>query len=223
MEQTTNPSKAVVLLSGGVDSTTAAYLAKNAGYELHALSINYGHKALPEIECAAKTAAAICESHLILDLNCMKNVWQSPLINMDVKPEENDREGDSYYVVHLRNIVFLSIASAYAESIGAAVVIIGNQGGDVAGFPDCRHEAMQSLEETVNIASVEGKYVHIWSPWQASSKEEIIRHGLELGVPYENTYSCYEDDEQCGICESCVYRKEAFAANGIEDPRGYKQ
>ena len=214
--------KAVVLLSGGVDSTTAAYLAKSQGYELHALSILYGHKAKPEIECARKTAEAICESHLVLDMNCLKDVWQSPLINQDIKPEENDRIGDSYYVVHLRNMVFCSIAAAYAESIGADVIIIGNQEGDLGGFPDCREEAMNALENALNVASVKGKSVHIWSPWQYTSKKDIIHRGLELGVPYENTYSCYADDEQCGVCESCVYRKEAFAANGIEDPRGYK-
>lgn len=222
MEHSTNKPKAVVLLSGGVDSSTAAYLAKSEGFELHALSLFYGHKALAEIDCAKKIADATCESHLVLDLSCLQDVWQTPLINMDIKPEENDREGDSFYVVHLRNIVFLSIASAYAETIGAETVIIGNQGGDIGGFPDCRSEAMKSLEETVNIASVEGKKIHIWSPWQTHSKAEVIAEGIKLDVPYENTYSCYEDDEQCGVCESCQYRKEAFAANGIEDPRGYK-
>lgn len=214
--------KAVILLSGGVDSTTAAYLAKEHGYELHALSIHYGHKAKPELECARKTADAICESLLELDMGCMEHVWESPLINKDILVEENDRDGDSYYVVHLRNMVFLSIAAAYAESIGAETVIIGNQEDDGKGFPDCREAAMKELEVALNTASVQGKHIHIWSPWQHFPKASIIAKGTLLGVPYENTYSCYDDEQQCGVCESCVYRKEAFAANGRKDPRGYR-
>lgn len=215
--------KAVVLLSGGVDSTTAAYKAKKDGYELHALTIEYGHRAKPEIECAKKTAAAICESHKVLDMNFMAGIWNSPLINMEIKPEENDREGDSYYVVPLRNIVFLSIAHAYAQSIGASVVVIGNQMGDVRGFPDCTAKAMKAFDKAILEASEAGKSTQTLSPWQYTEKKDIIAEGLKLGVPYENTYSCYDDEKQCGVCESCQYRKEAFAANGIEDPAGYKE
>lgn len=214
--------KAVILLSGGVDSTSAAYLAKKEGYELHALTIEYGHRAKPEIECAKKTASKICKSHKVLNMNFMKDIWNSPLINMDIKPEENDREGDSYYVVPLRNIVFLSIAHAYAQSIGAQTVIIGNQGGDVSGFPDCTSESMKAFDNMISSASESGKTTTTWSPWQFNTKSEIIKWGLENGVPYEDTYSCYDDEMACGVCESCQYRLQAFKDNGVSDPIKYR-
>lgn len=214
--------KAVILLSGGVDSTSAAYKAYLDGWELHALSILYGHKAKPELECAKKTASKICKSHKILDMNFMKDIWQSPLINMDIKPEENDREGDSYYVVPLRNIVFLSIAHAYAQSIGASKVILGNQQGDISGFPDCTSEAMAKFDDMILASSEKGKETSTWSPWQFTSKKDIIKWGLENGVPYEETYSCYDDEMACGVCESCRYRLQAFADNGVKDPIFYK-
>lgn len=214
--------KVVVLLSGGIDSTTAAYLAKAEGYEIHALSLIYGQKAKPELEASKRTASKICASHKIVDVSGLKEIWESPLINMDIKPEENDRKGDSYYVVPLRNIVFTSIAAAYAETIGARFVVIGNQEEDVKGFPDCGAPAMKAMNEVFKVASEAGKKVSIWSPWQTVNKEEIIRRGLELGVPYEDTYSCYDDEVACGVCESCQYRLAAFKAAGVEDPIQYR-
>lgn len=215
--------KAVILLSGGVDSTSAAYKFYQEGYEIHALTIEYGHRAKPEIECAKKTASKICKSHKVLNMNFMKDIWNSPLINMDIKPEENDRDGDSYYVVPIRNIVFLSIAHAYAQSIGAKFVIIGNQGGDVSGFPDCTADSMNKFDIMINAASEEGKATTTLSPWQFYSKKDIIKWGLAHNVPYEDTYSCYDDEMACGVCESCMYRLQAFKDNGVEDPIPYKK
>jgi len=140
---------------------------------------------------------------------------------MDIVPEENDREGDSYYVVPVRNIIFLSIATAYAESIGAKHVVIGNHAEDAKGFPDCRPESMNAMQRVVEVASEKGKAPKLWSPWLRSSKAEIIRKGLELGVPYEHTYSCYVDGIACGVCEACEYRYNAFIEAGTVDPIPY--
>ena len=214
--------KAVILLSGGVDSTTAAYKAFKEGYELHALTIEYGHRAKPEIECAKRTASKICKSHKVIDMNFMADIWKSPLINMDIKEDQNDRDGDSYYIVPLRNIVFLSIAHAYAQSIGAETVVIGNQQDDVKGFPDCSEQSMVAFNTTISYASEKDKKSVTWSPWLHTAKKDIIGWGLANGVPYEDTYSCYDDDIACGICESCKYRIQAFKDNGVEDPINYK-
>lgn len=214
--------KAVVLLSGGVDSTTAAYEAHSQGWELHALSLIYGQKAKPELECAKKTAAKICKDHKIIDMSFMAEIWHTPLINEAINPEENCRSGDSAYVVPLRNIVFLSIAHAYAQSIGCSVVILGNQGGDLSGFPDCREETMLEFDAMINFASEDGKATTTWSPWQVLEKKDVIRRGISLGVPYEETYSCYDDEIACGVCESCQLRWQAFKDAGMTDPIPYR-
>lgn len=215
--------KAVLCLSGGIDSATAAYWAtKHMNWEVHALSMNYGHKAQIELQCAEKIASLVCASHKVLDLNVLKEVLSSPLTDLDIKVEENDRDGDSYYVVPVRNIIFLSMATAYAESIGAKHVVIGNHLGDAKGFPDCRPGAMDAMQAVINVASEEGKAPRLWSPWIDLHKDEIISLGRILEVPYEHTYSCYQDGIACGVCESCVYRKEAFAKLGEVDPIEYQ-
>jgi 7-cyano-7-deazaguanine synthase len=216
--------RAVILLSGGVDSSTGAYWAKAKGWELHALSLDYGHKAVYEIECAKKIADSVgVASFERVDLNALQAVFASPLTDKEIRVDENDRDGDSYYVVPLRNIVFLSVASAYAQSIGAKHVIIGNHLGDAKGFPDCRPEAMAAMQATVDAASEKGKELTLHSPWLDINKDEIIATGLALGVPYEHTYSCYEKglDVHCGVCESCEYRYEAFLKAGTVDPAPY--
>lgn len=218
--------KAVILLSGGIDSATAAYWAKKEkGMELHALSIDYGQKAIREVECATEIALRLdIQSFRRIDVSDLKEAFKSPLNQMDIDQAENDRDGDSFYVVPLRNMVFLSIASAYAQSIGAKHVVIGNHLDDAKGFPDCRPGAMKAMQNVVNVASEKGKAVTLHSPWLESSKADIIGHGLELRVPYEHTYSCYEKDNDtrhCGKCESCEYRYQAFVDVGTIDPAPY--
>lgn len=213
--------KAVVLLSGGIDSTTAAYKTWKEGFEIHALTIEYGQRAIAEVEAASRTADKICTTHKILNLGVLADIWKTPLINQDIDPTQNDRDGDSAYVVPLRNIVFLSVACAYAQTIGAVKVVIGNQEGDTSGFPDCTELAMNAMQNTILFASEEGKAVIIDSPWQHTPKADIIAQGLALGVPYKDTYSCYADGPACGKCESCLYRLNAFGANGVHDPIEY--
>lgn len=217
--------KAVVLLSGGIDSGTALFKAKKEGYELYTLSLNYGHKAQHELECAEMLLElAGVKEHKSIDLNSLKDVFKSPLTDMDIKEEENERTGDSYYIVPLRNTVFLSIASAYAQSIGADKVVIGNHKEDAKGFPDTTKEAMETLQVAINAASEKGKEVELSSPWIDMDKDEIIKLGIEeYSVPYEKTYSCYEKDidKHCGKCESCIYRANSFAKLGYIDPAPY--
>jgi 7-cyano-7-deazaguanine synthase len=215
--------KAVILLSGGVDSSTVAYwAAMHKGWNTHALTINYGHKALVELQSARKIASLVCESHKELDLNSLKNILKSPLTDLEILQDLNDQKGESYYIVPLRNIIFLSIASAYAESIGAQHVAIGNHLDDAQGFPDCRPAAMNAMQRVVAVASEEGKAPKLWSPWIELTKVQIIKQGTQLGVPYQYTYSCYADGIACGVCESCEYRYNAFLDAGIEDPIPYK-
>lgn len=215
-------TKAVVLLSGGVDSTTAAYQAKAQGFEVHALTILYGQKAQPELEAAKRTATKICESHKIIDLSALADIWESPLINQAIDPSQNDREGDSAYVVPLRNVVFLSIAHAYAQTIGAARVYIGNHADDTQGFPDCSELTIGAMNSLIAFASEQGKQTTTMSPWQNMSKVDIIKRGQTLNVPWADTYSCYAD-KPCGVCESCMYRKAAFKAAEVIDPTEYPE
>ena len=211
--------KAVVLISGGVDSTTVAYQAKRDGYELFGVSFLYGQKAQEEIECAKRTMKKLGGKHLVLDLNILEKIFKSPLINDDIRPELNKigEKGDSYYIVPLRNMVFLSIACAYAESIGAERVYIGSHKGDFNGFPDCRAEFISALQNAIDKGTAKEQTIVpvITAPWQFIDKSEIIEIGKEMGVDYNDTYSCYQSGGPCGVCESCILRAEAFRKAGL--------
>jgi 7-cyano-7-deazaguanine synthase len=218
----TNP-QAVVLMSGGVDSSTVAYWMKSKGYDVVGLSILYGQRARREVKCALKVGEALgVISHTVLDLNVLKRVFVSPLTRGKdtVKVEENDREGPSYYIVPLRNLVFMSVACAFAESLGVSVVVIGAHQDDCKGFPDCTPEFYRSLTETVRVGTgASATPPDLVLPWSGVPKRDIVKVGLELGVPFQLTWSCYlNGDRPCGKCESCVYRANAFAVVGAPDP-----
>lgn len=229
MTKTQKP-KAIVLLSGGIDSSTAAYwVRKDRDRDVIGLTLLYGQRASKEVECAKKIAKAVgAIEHYIINLNELQQAFVSPLTHGSVEPvvvEENDRPGASYYLVPLRNLVFMSIACAMAESYDAEWVVIGAHLDDYAkgGFPDCSPAFYTSLEETVRRGTGEWHRAPLlMQPWRDTSKHGIIAKGLELGVNYVDTWSCYlNSDKPCGICESCIYRKEAFELNGTEDPLEY--
>ncbi len=224
------PGKAVVLMSGGLDSTTAAYLIRNQGKEVIGLTLHYGQKMTREIQAARDIAKAMGIHQEVVDLSNLRSIWRSnPLTSpsMEIDAGKNLAGGvvaDSYYIVPLRNLVLMSIACSFAEDIGAQLVVIGAHGSDIAAFPDCTPEFYAALQNAVRIGTANSQAAppYIYLPWEKFQKKDIVEAGVRMGVPYELTWSCYANGEaHCGICESCVYRKEAFALVGAKDPTVY--
>lgn len=210
--------KAVVLMSGGLDSTTCAYEAERLGFELFALTVNYGQRARRELEAAKTIASALgVRQHVVLPLDL--TVWGgSALTDIEIDvPNRGIVEGDippTY--VPARNTILLSLALGWAEVIDAEAIFIGVNSVDYSGYPDCRPEFIAAWQEVVNLATrktVLGGRIAIMSPLIKLSKKQIVERALALGVPIENTWSCYQDgDKPCGVCDSCRLREEAIAA-----------
>jgi 7-cyano-7-deazaguanine synthase len=224
--------KAVVLVSGGIDSTTCLAIAGHEGYEAFAVSFNYGQRHRAELEAAKRVAKALGASgHLILDLP-LDTIGGSALtsaieVPKDVPIEEMQSRIPVTYVP-ARNTVFLSLALAWAETLGAPDIFIGVNALDYSGYPDCRPEYIESFEKMANLAlkeSVEGRmHIRIHTPLIKMTKAQIIRKGVELGVDFSMTHSCYDPDpfdRACSRCDSCVLRKKGFAEAGIADPTQY--
>jgi 7-cyano-7-deazaguanine synthase len=219
--------KAVVLLSGGLDSYTAAAVAKRDGFALCALSINYGQRHQQELAASRVVATALgVERHLELDLD-LTRIGGSSLTSaeMEVPKDQPIDPGliPSTYVP-ARNTIFLSIALGWAEVLGAADIFIGVNALDYSGYPDCRPAFVRAFEALANVATragVEGARFHIHTPLIELSKADIIRRGLALGLDYGLTHSCYDpapSGRPCGHCDSCVLRAKGFAAAGVADP-----
>jgi len=222
--------KAVCLISGGLDSCVTSHIAKNNDYKLYALTFRYGQRHKKELKCAKEIAKILnSEDHVIFDLN-LSQFGGSSLIDKDIKIEENKLENIGKKIpstyVPARNIIFLSIALAYAEIVDADVVFIGVTSTDYSGYPDCRSEFIESFQKTANLATkraIEGKTVDIKTPLINLSKSEIIKKGMELGVPFEKTWSCYKGGKKaCGKCDSCKLRLKGFEVAGYEDPLIYE-
>ena len=224
-------NRAVILLSGGVDSTTAMAIAKNEGYSLYALTFHYGQRHAREVECARRAAATFgVKSHLVLDIELDK-IGGSALTDQANIPKGRSREeiakGIPITYVPARNTIFLSYALAWAEVIEAPELFIGVNAVDYSGYPDCRPEYIAAFEKMANLAlkkAVEGKMrIAVRTPLINMTKGEIIRLGMKLGVDYRNTHSCYDpfpDGKACGFCDSCLLRKKGFEEAGIPDPSG---
>lgn len=224
--------KAVILSSGGIDSTTAMAVAKHEGYELFSLSFDYGQRHAVELEAAGRTAAALgARRHLVIRIDLDK-IGGSALTDDIAVPhgrsEEQLASGIPVTYVPARNTIFLSYALAWAEVLEAADIFIGVNAVDYSGYPDCRPEYIRAFEAMANLAikaAVEGKLkISIRTPLIRMTKAEIIRTGTELGVDYRLTHSCYDPDAQgraCGDCDSCLLRKKGFREAGIPDPTVY--
>ena len=218
--------KAVVLLSGGLDSTTCMAVAKSQGYELYPISFDYNQRHKRELESAKKVAEHFnAKEHKILKLD---NVGGSALTDksIDVPDYQGDGEIPVTYVP-ARNLLFLSYALGYAEVVQAEAIFIGVSSVDYSGYPDCRPEfieAFQKVAEVGTAAGIKGNAPKIVTPIINLTKAETIKLGMELGAPYEYTMSCYRGNEEaCGKCDSCTLRLKGFREAGFEDPIEYEK
>jgi 7-cyano-7-deazaguanine synthase len=219
-------ARAIVLLSGGLDSYTAAAIAKAQRFTLFALTIHYGQRHAREVEAARAVARALgVERHLELEVD-LRKIGGSSLTSDTPVPHERDLSADGIPSTYVpaRNTIFLSIALGWAEAVGAHDIVIGVNALDYSGYPDCRPEFIAAFERLAELATregVEGGRFRIHAPLITLSKAEIIRRGLELGLDYGLTHSCYDpspDGRPCGTCDSCVLRARGFREAGIADP-----
>jgi 7-cyano-7-deazaguanine synthase len=229
----TQSKKAVVLLSGGLDSATVLAIARSQGYELYALSFSYGQRHVIELDAARRVSAAIgVKDHRIAAIDL--RVFGGSALTADIAvPKGRGTEEMSHGIpityVPARNTIFLSFALAWAEVLGSSDIFIGVNALDYSGYPDCRPEFIAAFETMANLATragVEGRQMlKVHTPLIALTKAEIIHKGIELGVDYGLTSSCYDPGpagEPCGQCDSCLLRRKGFRGNGIEDPLVYR-
>ncbi|MEQ1439977.1 7-cyano-7-deazaguanine synthase QueC [Fontimonas sp. SYSU GA230001] len=220
--------KAVVLLSGGLDSATALAIAREQGFETCALSVAYGQRHEAELDAARRVAAAAgVYRHQLIEVN-LDALGGSALTDRSIAVPEVPAPGIPVTYVPARNTLFLALALGWAEVLGAQDIFIGVNAVDYSGYPDCRPafiEAFEALAAVATKAGVEGRRFHIHAPLLRMSKAEIVREGQRLGVDYALTVSCYQADAQgraCGRCDSCRLRREGFEAAGIADPTRYR-
>lgn len=219
--------RAVILVSGGLDSTTVLALAKSQGYACYTLSFDYGQRHRAELFAAERVSIALGDvEHKVVNLN-LDSIGGSALTDLSIAVPEEETEGIPVTYVPARNTVFLSIALGWAEVLDAHDIFIGVNAVDYSGYPDCRPEYIAAFEAMANLATragVEGQKVTIHTPLMTQGKGDIIRTGFGLGVDYSLTVSCYQataDGLACGKCDSCRLRRQGFVDAGIQDPTRY--
>ena len=217
--------RAVVLLSGGMDSSVALFVAKEAGYELHALSFRYGQQHGRELECAQWQAQRACvHTHRIVDLSLAQ--WGGSSLtdgSMAIEPGDLLRQETPNTYVPARNMVFIAVAASMAEAIGAEAIYLGVSEADYSGYVDCRGTFLEAMEHAVDLGTerklLQGKPMALVAPFLHMRKAEEIALGLRLGVDFSHTWTCYAGGEApCGQCDSCLLRARAFAEASVADP-----
>jgi 7-cyano-7-deazaguanine synthase len=228
-----NERKAVVLLSGGLDSSTTLAIAKKDGFQVYALTFRYGQRHSIEIEAARRVAQSLgVTEHVLVDFDLRRFAGSALTSDLAVpknRPLASIGEGIPVTYVPARNTIFLSFALAWAEVLGAATIFIGVNALDYSGYPDCRPEYLRAYERMARLATRAGfegqQGLDILAPLLHLSKAEIIRRGLDLGVDYSLTRTCYDPSakgDSCGQCDACILRLKGFAENGFPDPAPYQ-
>jgi len=223
-----NEKKAVVLLSGGLDSATVVAIARSQGFACYTMSFDYGQRHRVELQAAERVARQLgVAEHKVVGIN-LNGIGGSALTDTSIDVPEQPGEGVPVTYVPARNTVFLALALGWAEVLQAHDLFIGVNAVDYSGYPDCRPEFIEAFERMANLATkagVEGNGFRIQAPLQHMSKAEIIRRGTELGVDYATTVSCYQADDDgraCGVCDSCRLRAAGFAQAGLADATRYR-
>jgi len=221
--------KAVMLLSGGLDSATVLAIARDQSFQCYALSVDYGQRHRSELEAAQKVACALgAYQHQMIKLDLIAFGGSALTDQAIAVPTAGEKKQIPVTYVPARNTIMLSLALAWAETLQSQDIFVGVNAVDYSGYPDCRPEYVQAFEQMANLATkagVEGKKLIIHAPLMHLSKKEIIQTGIALGVDYSLTVSCYQADETgraCGVCDSCRIRKAGFAAAGVTDPACYR-
>ena len=215
---------AVVLLSGGMDSAVCAAIAKNEGYSIYVLHVNYGQRTkIREYNCAKELSFFYNSVDFkVINLDFLKEIGGSALTDNSIELPKNETEGIPPSYVPFRNSILLSLATAWAEVVGAEAIYYGANSIDFSGYPDCRPQFFKAFQGLIDAGTKDETKIKLKTPLAYISKSDIVKKGVELNVPFERTWSCYtENDEACGVCDSCRLRLKGFQEAGEKDPIKY--